>query len=218
MVPRTRYAPPRRTAFEVDAIAWLEADHEAICQLFTRYERTHTVAERIAWVVALCARLRLHMQIEDEIFSPDIHAASRGSWLPPVANLDRARLGQLVRQVETMAAQGALDNAKVEALSDLVARHIDQAQRVMFPRARASSADLIDLGARMAARKADLLARSAEKVFIVLDHEFHSLPTPIVHDPEPLPPGAPPVEPDEGPVPVRPPDDPERSPVGDPPR
>jgi hypothetical protein len=31
----------------------------------------------------------------------------------------------------------------------------------MFPRARASSADMIDVGARMAARKDDLLARAA---------------------------------------------------------
>lgn len=159
---RTSFATPRDSTTEADAITLLAADHDAIWQLFNGYERAPLAAERIALVMAICTGLRVHMQIEDEIFCPDIHAASRGSWLPPVASIDRARTSLLVRQLEAMAATGVIDDAKVKALCDLVARHIEQAHQVMFPRARASSADLVDLGARMAARKADLLAPRAE--------------------------------------------------------
>ncbi len=210
MSARTSFATPRVARTEADAITMLTADHDVICQLFNGYDRATTAAERVALVLAICTRLRVHMQIEDEIFCPDIHAASRRSWLPPVAHIDRARTSHLVRQLEAMKAPGVIDEAKVAALSDLVVRHIEQAHHVMFPRARASSADLVDLGARMAARKADLLAGGAASA-------AHSPPAPSVHDPEPQPPGAPPVDPDEGPLPVQLPNDPERGPVGDPP-
>ncbi len=47
-------------------------------------------------------------------------------------------------------------------------------------------------------------------------YRSHSAPPPVINDPEPLPPGAPPVDPDEGPLPLPIPDDPGRVPVIEP--
>jgi hypothetical protein len=47
---------------------------------------------------------------------------------------------------------------KVKALGEYVKRHVKEEQNDMFPQVRASSLDLMALGARMAERKGELLA------------------------------------------------------------
>jgi len=53
---------------------------------------------------------------------------------------------------------GEIYEAKVKMLSEYVKHHVKEEQNEMFPKAKASSMDLVELGTRMAARKADLLA------------------------------------------------------------
>ncbi len=64
-------------------------------------------------------------------------------------------------QIEAVEPDGEMYDAKVKVLSEYVKHHVKAEQNEMFPKVKASSLDLLELGARMAARKANLLALRA---------------------------------------------------------
>lgn len=61
----------------------------------------------------------------------------------------------------TVEPDGEMVDAKVKVLSEHVKHHVEQVQTEMFPKAKASSLDLVELGARLAARNADLMDQAA---------------------------------------------------------
>ncbi len=59
-----------------------------------------------------------------------------------------------------MEPDGEMSDAKAAVLSEYVRHPVKEEQNEMFPQPKTSSLDMIDLGARLAARKVDLLAPS----------------------------------------------------------
>jgi hemerythrin superfamily protein len=141
-----------------DAIALLKADHEAVNRLFDEYEKTHSASNKKALVGEICTALRVHAQIEEEIFYPAVKAALKDKLMVPEATVEHAGVKDLIAQIEGVGPDGEMYDAKVKVLSEYVKHHVKEEQNEMFPKAKASSLDLIDLGARMAGRKAALLA------------------------------------------------------------
>lgn len=144
-----------------DAINLLKADHEAVRHLFSEYEMTHSVTNKKALVAEICTALSVHAQIEEEIFYPAVKTALKDKRSASEAAVGHAGVKGLIAQLKGVEPDGAPYDAKVRALSEYVKRHIKEEQSEMFLQARASSLDMVDLGARMAARKEDLLARAA---------------------------------------------------------
>jgi len=152
-------AAPKASAAAKDAIALLKADHKAVSQLFAEYEKTRSVAKKKALVAELCTALSVHTQIEEEIFYPAVQAALKDKLLVPEATVEHAGVKSLIAQIEGVEPDGEMYDAKVKVLSEYVKHHVKEEQNEMFPKVKASSLDMAELGARMAARKADLLAR-----------------------------------------------------------
>lgn len=149
---------PKRPAAAKDAIALLRADHGMVSGLFADYEKTNSRNKKKALVAEICTELSVHAQIEEEIFYPAVKAALKDKLLVPEATVEHASIKDLIAQIEGVEPDGEVYDAKVKVLSEYVKHHVKEEQNEMFPKAKATSVDLVELGARMAARKADLLA------------------------------------------------------------
>ena len=66
----------------------------------------------------------------------------------------------LIAQLEGVEPDGETYDAKVKVLSEYVKHHVKEEHNEMFPQAKATALDMVELGARMAARKEDLLAQA----------------------------------------------------------
>jgi len=156
----TKTAPASKApAIAKDAIALLKADHEAVSHLFTEFENTRSIANKKALVGEICTALSVHAQIEEEIFYPAFKATLKDKLLVPEATVEHAGVKRLIAELEGAEPDGEMYDAKVKVLSEYVKHHVKEEQNDMFPKAKASSLDMAELGARMAARKQDLLAK-----------------------------------------------------------
>ena len=154
-------APNNPVAAAKDAVALLKAEHEAVSQLFAEYEKTRSVPNKKALVAKICTALSVHAQIEEEIFYPAVKAALKDKLLVPEATVEHAGVKDLISQLKGLEPDGEMYDAKVKVLSEYVKHHVKEEQNEMFPKAKASSIDMAELGARMAARKVDLMDQAA---------------------------------------------------------
>ncbi|QDL36765.1 hemerythrin domain-containing protein [Rhodoferax sediminis] len=154
---RTTERPP--TKKPQDATALLRADHEAVGQLFDDYEKTRSAARKKEIVAKICTELGVHAQIEEEIFYPAVKLALKDKELVPEATVEHATLKALVAQVEGVEPEGEMFEARIQVLCEYVKHHVKEEQEQMFPKAKSSNLDLQALGAKLAERKAQLLAQ-----------------------------------------------------------
>jgi len=144
-----------------DAIALLKADHVAVSQMFAEYEKTRSISKKKTLVAEICTALSVHVQIEEEIFYPAVKAALKNRLLVPEATVEHAGVKDLIAQLRDVDHDGEMYDAKVKVLSEYVKHHVKEEQTEMFPKVKASSLDMVALGARMSARRNDLLAEAA---------------------------------------------------------
>jgi len=143
-----------------DATALLRADHKHVSDLFSQYDKARSASKKSALAANICKELTVHAMIEEEIFYPAVKKALKDKELVPEATVEHATLKHLIAQLENGAmAEGETFDAKVTVLSEYVKHHVKEEQNEMFPKVRASKLDLKALGAQLAARKAELLAR-----------------------------------------------------------
>jgi hemerythrin superfamily protein len=149
---RTTRAAPK------DAIGMLRADHAAVSQLFVDYTKSRSANRKKALVSEICTALSVHAQIEEEVFYPAVKKALKDKLLVPEATIEHASVKDLIDQLEGAEPDGEMYDAKVKVLSEYVKHHVKEEQNEMFPKAKAAALDMVALGARMAARKDELLA------------------------------------------------------------
>lgn len=140
-----------------EATAMLRADHKKVSDLFAQYEKARSSKRKKALVDEICTELTVHAQIEEEIFYPAVKKALKDHELVPEATVEHATLKDLIAQIEGVEPDGEMFDAKVKVLSEYVKHHVKEEQNEMFKKARATSLDMKELGARMAERKAELM-------------------------------------------------------------
>ncbi len=156
----TKKAPAKKSVPK-EATAMLIADHKKVSALFADFEKTKSVARKAKIVAEICTELTVHTQIEEEIFYPAVKAALKDHELVPEANVEHASVKDLIAQVEGKTPDGEMYDARVKVMGEFVKHHVKEEQTEMFPKARKTRIDMVELGAQMAARKQELLAARA---------------------------------------------------------
>jgi hypothetical protein len=148
------------TAKGPDAIKLLKADHDEAEELFDKFEKAKGADRKKAIADKVCLALRVHTQIEDEIFYP----ACRGKVeddLMDEAEVEHDGAEKLIAEIVAMQPTEELFDAKVTVLSEYIKHHVKEEEQAggMFSQAKKADLDLKALGAQLAARKAELMAQ-----------------------------------------------------------
>jgi hemerythrin superfamily protein len=143
-----------------DALTLLRSDHARVRLLFGELDSLRGIEdedERKAELVDdICYELTVHSMLEEELFYPALRAAIDDDDLLDEAELDHAGARELISQLEVMYPGDDHFEATVAVLAEEVGHHIDKEESEMFDAARAAGLDLVALGRRMAARRAEL--------------------------------------------------------------
>lgn len=160
MLMSTKKSPTRKNSSQPqEATALLRADHKLVSGLFAEYEKARSPVKKQQLVSQICTELTVHAQVEEEIFYPAVKAALKDKELIPEATVEHSTLKELIAQVEGVEPDGEMFDAKIKVLSEYVKHHVKEEHNEMFPKAKASRLDMVELGARLAERKAELLAQ-----------------------------------------------------------
>lgn len=141
-----------------DAIALLKADHREVKAMFTEFEKTEGDEEKQALAGRICAALKVHAQIEEEIFYPAAYDALEEDDLLDEAEVEHASAKDLIAQIEASSPAEPLYDAKVKVLGEYIDHHVQEEEKELFPECRDSEMDLKALGEQLKARKEELLA------------------------------------------------------------
>jgi iron-sulfur cluster repair protein YtfE (RIC family) len=138
-----------------DALGLLIEDHERVRQLFEQFDDADRPQKR-ALAHQICQELKIHAQIEEEIFYPATRQALDDEDLVDEAVEEHAEAKQLIARLEAAGADEAEVEATVLELREAIEHHVDEEEGEMFPQVRAAGVDLLALGEQLADRKRQL--------------------------------------------------------------
>ena len=137
------------------AIAVLMRDHDKVKDLFDRFEKSDSAAEKEKIITEAVQELKIHAVIEEEIFYPTVRKHLDKAIMNEadeehhvarvlIAELDRGRRGDDHRE------------AKFKVLAESVRHHIKEEEDEMMPEAKSLDLDFEALGQQLLARKKEL--------------------------------------------------------------
>src|SRR5687768_10571469 len=141
-----------------DAIALLKADHRQVETWFEQFEKTRSDERKVELATNICKALKVHTQIEEEIFYPAFLDATEDKEMHHEAEIEHDGAKKLIAQIEASGPDDDYYDSKVKVLSEMIKHHVKEEEQPggMFAEARDSEMDLEELGRQLAARKAEL--------------------------------------------------------------
>ena len=144
-----------------DAIALLKADHRKVEELFEKFETTKQADKKQKLAKQICTELTVHTMIEEEIFYPACKGKIEEDLLDE-AYVEHDGAKVLIAEIDAGSPDDDFYDAKVTVLSEQIKHHVEEEEKRsegMFAQARAAGLDVNELGARMRARKEELMAQ-----------------------------------------------------------
>jgi hemerythrin superfamily protein len=141
-----------------DAIALLKADHREVEDLFAKFEKTNDDAKKWDLAQQICTELKIHAQIEEEIFYPAFEGKIEDE-LYHEAYVEHDGAKVLINDIMDSGGKGEFFEAKVKVLSEEIEHHVEEEEKPSegyFAQARATGIDMVELRDRLLARKEEL--------------------------------------------------------------
>ncbi|HEX6860061.1 MAG TPA: hemerythrin domain-containing protein [Caulobacteraceae bacterium] len=150
-----------QSAGKNDAIKLLEADHRQVEKWFKEFEGTGGEKTKTRLVEQICLALKVHTQIEEEIFYPASREALNATEEEMVdeAVVEHASAKNLISEIEAMEVGDELFDAKVTVLQEMIEHHVQEEEKEYFPACRKTDMDMEVLGLQMAERKEQLMGQ-----------------------------------------------------------
>ena len=149
-----------------DAISLLKADHKKVKGLLEELEKTteRGAKKRTKLLNQIETELRVHTNIEETIFYPAFLAAvqkkeDRKMYFEALE--EHHVVKGVLPDIQATDPSSERFGAKAKVLKELVTHHAKEEEKEMFPEAKKvlDQEQLIELGARMAAKKKELLKK-----------------------------------------------------------
>jgi hypothetical protein len=147
-----------------DAIALLKNDHRKVEDLFAKFENTSGSDKK--WQIAqqICNELKIHAQIEEEIFYPACESAvEEDLYKEAFVEHDGAKV--LINDIMESGGEGEFFEAKVKVLSEEIEHHVGEEEKPgkgFFAQARSGNIDMVALRDQMMARKEELMVQAED--------------------------------------------------------
>jgi len=142
----------------MNAIELLKHDHREVEEYFEEYEDLEDDAEKAELSAKICQALKVHAQIEEEIFYPAAREATRDEDLLDEALVEHAGAKRLIEEIESMEVGDDLYDAKIGVLGEQIKHHVKEEEEELFPEAERSDMDLKAVGEKLEGRKMELMA------------------------------------------------------------
>jgi hypothetical protein len=161
-------AKPRRTRRtgrrDPLAVRLLKADHREVEGWFDEYEQLEDEGEKLALFGRIALALKVHTQIEEEIFYPEERGEIEDDMLDE-AYVEHDGAKKLIAEIEAMKPSDDLYDAKVKVLGEYIKHHVKEEEQPggIFAQAKKGDEDLDAMGERLQARKEELMAKMAPK-------------------------------------------------------
>ena len=143
---------------DTDATHILAADHRTVEELFDKFEKAGNVEAKGKIAEQICTELKIHAQIEEEVFYPALKGKVDEDLLKEAyVEHDGAKI--LINDIVASGPRDEFFEAKVTVLSEEIKHHVKEEEKQhdnMFQQARAADVDLDALGALMLTRKEEL--------------------------------------------------------------
>jgi hypothetical protein len=149
---KTQAASP--SAFEL-----LEQDHREVEEWFAEFNELNEDDDQKAKLAGkICLALKVHAQMEEEIFYPQARETTKDNDLIDEAVVEHATVKNLIAEIEAMEVGEELYDAKMRVLGEMVKHHIKEEEEELFPELEAAKLDLNALGKEIAERKEELMS------------------------------------------------------------
>ena len=143
---------------KLDALKLLSADHREVEALFEKFEKASRDGTKEKIAKQICTELKIHAQIEEEIFYPALRGKISDDDLDEaIVEHDGAKV--LINDIEAGSPDDDFYDAKVKVLQEEIEHHVKEEEKQrdnIFTQARKTDVDLVALGEQMAARKQEL--------------------------------------------------------------
>ena len=142
------------------AITLLKKDHREVEQMFDEYEQLDSDREKVELFNKIALALKVHTQIEEEIFYPEERGEVDDDSLDE-AYVEHASAKKMIAEIEGMKPSDEYYDAKVKVLGEYIKHHVKEEEQPggVFAQAKKGDEDLNAMGERIQERMEELKAK-----------------------------------------------------------